>query len=340
MDSVNIIELAKILGLHKSTVSKALKDSHEISIATKEKVMSMAKELNYQPNPYASSLRKHKSKTIAVIMPQVDNNFLSAAIKGIHTVAQERNYHVLLYLTYDDPDKEKSIFNFLKSGRVDGIIISTVCKDDDIDHIKEMSSLGLPIIFIDRICQSFPTAKITTDDVDGSFKAVEHLIKKGCKRIGYLYVLQNFSIGKRRLEGYINALKKNNIPVDEKLILKCDQHYDENYKILKDLLLSDYKPDGILSPVEKMAITCYYVCEEIKIKIPEDLKIISFSGLDFASLLSPSLTTLMPPAYEMGEKAANLLLNALEKKKYRLYDECIIMPSTLIERASTQSKKI
>ncbi len=335
MSSVNLLELANALGLSKSTVSKALKDSYEISAATKEKVKAMAKELNYQPNPYASSLRKHSSKTIAVVLPQVDNNFLATAIKGIQNIAHEKGFHVLLYLTYDDPAKEKSIFNVLKSGRVDGVIISTVCTDDDIDHINEIASSGLPVVFFDRICENFPTTKVTTNDTESAFLATELLIKQGCNRIAFMYVLQNFSIGKRRFQGYLQALEKHNIPVDERLILKCDQDYEGNYKLLKKLLLAKHKPDGIVSPVEKMAITAYYVCEELQIKIPQDLKIISFTGLAFASLLSPSLTTVAPPAYEMGEKVATLLLNSLEKKKYKLYNEEVMIPSTIFERNST-----
>jgi len=336
MDSVNLSQLALHLGLSKSTVSKALKDSYEISVETKKRVKALAKELNYQPNPYASSLRKHKSKTIAVILPQVDNNFLASTIKGIQSIAQERDYHVLLYLTYDNPQKEIDIFNLLKSGRVDGIIISTVSEDDKIQHIEEMAET-VPVVFIDRVCENFNTAKITTDDVNAACTGVEHLIEKGCRRIAYMYVLQHFSIGKRRLEGYLKALAKHNLPVEESLILKCNQDYDGNYKLVKDLLLSENKPDGILSPVEKMAITSYYVCEEIGLRIPQDIKIISFSNLAFASLLSPSLTTITPPAFEMGQKAATLLLNSFEKKKYGLTNENIILPATIIDRESTNN---
>lgn len=335
--SVNIIELAKQLGVSKSTVSKALRDSYEISPATKERIKAAAKEFNYQPNPYASSLRKHRSKTIAVILPQVDNNFLATAIKGIQSIAHERDYHVLLYLTYDEPAKEVSIFNLFKSGRVDGVIISSVCQDDEMQHIEEMAATGLPIVFIDRINENFPTTKVVSNDVESAFNAVEHLISKGCSRIAYMYVLQNFSIGKRRLQGYLQALEKHNIPVDESLIVKCNQDYEGNYNLLKDVLSSPDRPDAILSPVEKMAITSYYVCQELQLNIPKDIKIISFTNLSFASLLSPSLTTVTPPAYEMGAKAATLLLNSLEKKKYRLYNEEVVMPAEIIERASTQA---
>jgi LacI family transcriptional regulator len=335
MKTVNLFQLAQALGLSKSTVSKALKDSYEISTATKDKVKAMAKELNYQPNPYASSLRKHRSKTIAVILPQVDNNFLATAIKGIHAIANERGYHVLLYLTYDNPDREKSIFNELTTGRVDGVIISTVCTDDNVGHIQDLADSGVSIIFFDRICEKFTTTKITTNDTESAALATEHLLASGCKKIAYMYVLQNFSVGERRFRGYLQALEKNNILVDEKMIIRCNQDYDANYALIKKLLSGRKRPDGIVSPVEKMAITTYYVCEELGIKIPEQLKIISFTSLSFASLLSPSLTAVVPPAYEMGERAAVLLLNSLEKKKYRLYDEEVMIPSTIVPRRST-----
>ncbi len=150
-----------------------------------------------------------------------------------------------------------------------------------------------------------------------------------------MHVLEDFSIGRRRYQGYLQALEKNEYKLDESLIIKCTQDYDGNYKLLKKLLQSKNRPDAIMSPVEKMAITAYYVCEELSINIPKDIKIISFSALTFASLLSPSLTTITPPGYEMGEKAATLLINSLEKKKYKLYNEEIMIPSTINQRSST-----
>lgn len=335
MSSVNIIQLANYLGLSKSTVSRALKDSHEISNATKQRVFEAAKELNYQPNPYASSLRKHNSKTIAVVLPQVENNFFATAIKGIQSVARERDYHVLLYLTYDDPEKEAAIFRMLESGRVDGVVLSVVSKEDNIQHIKDMIQMGKPVVFIDRVCENIEATKITTDDVESAFRATELLINKGCKRIAYMYVLRDFSVGRRRYEGYLKALKQYGLEFDESLVVNGTQDYDSNFQLIKKLLQSSNRPDGILSPVEKMAITSYYVCEELNLSIPNDIKIISYSNLSFASLLSPSLTTVVPPAFEMGVKAATLMLNSFEKKKYKLLNEEIILPAIIEERKST-----
>jgi LacI family transcriptional regulator len=150
-----------------------------------------------------------------------------------------------------------------------------------------------------------------------------------------MYVLRDFSIGKRRFQGYVKALEKHKIPFDESLVVYGSQDYENNYMLIKNLLQRADRPDGILSPVEKMAITSYYVCKELDLKIPEDIKIISYSNLAFASLLSPSLTTVVPPAYDMGARAATLLLNSFEKKKYKLHNEEIILPAVIEERAST-----
>jgi LacI family transcriptional regulator len=336
MGTINLIQLAKHLGLSKSTVSRALKDSYDISAETKARVYAAAKELNYQPNPYASSLRRHISKTIALVIPLVENNFFSMVIKGIQAEAHKRNYHVLLYLSNDEPERERSIFQLLQTGRVDGVITSTVSMDHQVDHIRDFINKGKPVIFIDRVSAAIPATRITTDDVESAFRATELLIKKGCRRISYMYVLRDFSIGQRRFEGYKKALQAYDIPFDKSLVVDASQDYNKNQQLIYDLLSREDRPDGILSPVEKMAITSYYVCQELGLSIPDDVKIISYSNLSFASLLSPALTTVVPPAFEMGERATHLLLNSIERKLYKLQDDDIIMPSTIIERESTR----
>jgi len=336
MSSVNIIELAKYLNISKSTVSRALKDSYEISEETKARVRAAAKELNYQPNPYASSLRKHSSKTIAVVVPEVLNNFFSTAISGIEDVALEKGYHVLIYLTHDNAESEVAIFNLLKSGRVDGIIMAVTSNPDQTNHIKELHDRGIPIVFFDRICDNFDTVKLVTNDLESACKATEHLIEKGCKRIAFLSVLKTFSVGNNRLEGYKQALTKHNIPIDESLIVRGSQDYDNNYQLIKQLLRSSNPPDGAFAPVEKMATTFYYACNELKLKIPNDIRIISFCNLETADLLQPPLSTVKQPAFEMGKTAATLLMNSFEKKKYKLTNEIIVLPSQIIERESSR----
>lgn len=335
MDHINIKYLAKELHLSISTVSRALRDSYEISAATKERVLALSKKLNYQPNPNASSLRKQKTKTIAVVIPEISNNFFALAIDGIEKVAQEHDYHLLIYLTHENHKREITYLHNLSHGRVDGVLLSMSSQSDDIQHLLDFSKRGIPLVFFDRVCSSMDNIKVTTDDYDSSIAATEHLIKSGCKKIAFLMVSKNISIGKIRMQGYIDALSQNKNIQLEPLILECTNDINENKRLIKELILSE-TPDGIFASVENLAILCYSICKEIKISIPEYIKIICFSNLQTAPLLDPSLTTITQPAFIMGETAANMLLKKIENKpRHETLNNIIILRSKLIKGNST-----
>ena len=332
---VNIKMLAERLKLSISTVSRALRDSYEISESTKNRVRDMALELNYQANPYASSLRKHRSKTVAVVIPEITNNFFSLAINGIEYVAQEKNYHVLIYLTHENIQKEIGFANHLQSGRVDGVLMSLSAETNNYDHLIDLKKKGVPIVLFDRICEAIESSIITTDDFESGFAATEHLIESGCERIAYLDLSRYLSISNKRMQGYLEALKKHNISTDEDLIIRFTNNNAANEEIITQMLSWPNRPDGIFASVEKLAIACYNVCERLQIKIPDDLKIISFSNMEISSLLNPSLSTITQPAYEIGKQAALQLFRYLEKKSMADVHERIILKSTLIPRGST-----
>ncbi len=333
---MNLKQFAKELNLSISAVSKALRDSHEISEKTKQMVLDKARELNYQVNPFASSLRKQKSKTIAVVIPEIDNNFFALAIKGVEMIAQEKGYHVLIYLTHEDVQKEVSVTKILQNGRVDGVMISVSSQTTDISHLQGLKENGIPLVFFDRVTEKITAPKITTDDYNSGIKATEHLIENGCEKIAFLSVSENLSISNKRLAGYVDTLKRNKINYDDKLIIRCSQNIEENKKILKKLLEKKIKPDGIFASVESLALTTYEVCNELNIKIPDDIKIIGFSNLRTASLLSPSLSTITQPAYEIGREAASILFTLIEKSGYNGIPENTVIKSTLTERKSTR----
>lgn len=335
MESVNIKKLAKILNISISTVSKALRDSHDISRETKERVIALAKELNYQPNPHASSLRKAKSKTIAVIIPEIANNYFSLAINGIESIAQEKGYHVLIYLTHESYAKEVALLRLLHSGRVDGILISLSSTTSQYSHIEELQGKGLPVVFFDRVNENFNTVSITTDDYESAYNATRHLIDQGASTIAHLMISRSLSIGDKRMRGYLQALEDRNLPVDESLIVSCTNDDEKDFELIKNLLLHK-KPDGLFAAIERYAISAYEACRQLKISIPEQLKVISFSNLQTASLLNPSLTTITQPAFEIGKQAATILFRALEEKRYQLKKENIVFKSRLIERESTR----
>jgi len=338
---VNLKQLAAELQLSTSTVSRALHDSHEISIDTKKRVREMADKLGYQPNPYASSLRKQKSKTIALVIPEIDNNFFTLAINGIEEIAQKKGYHVLIYLSHEDLQKEKAVTKHLQSGRVDGILMSVTSQTEEVQHLVDLYNTGIPLVFFDRTCEVIDTIKITTDDYDSGYKATTHLIDAGCKRIAYLQVSEALSISRKRLNGYKDAIKAGRlidetISGEEELIITCGNSNEENYEIIKTRLLAKHPPDGIFASVEKLAVTSYYVCNHLGLNIPEQVKVISFSNLSTAPLLAPSLTTITQPAFNMGKKSAEVLFTMIENKPMQDETQNIMLKSTLIPRNSTK----
>jgi len=334
--SVKIKDLAKELNLSVATISKALKDSYEISPETKKRVFDLAKKLNYTPNPYASSLRKRTSKTIAVVLPEIADSFFSLAINGIESVARDKGYHVLIYLTHESFERENAILKEFQSGRVDGILMSVSSETRSGDHVKEVMAAGMPVVFFDRICEDVETAKIITDDFESSYRATSHLIKMGCDKIVYLSTSSALSINNKRMEGYKKALSENGIKNTEVGIILCYSDSEGNYKIIRDLLKKKNRPDGFIASVEKLTTPIYLACRDLKLSIPEKIKVITFTNLQAALILNPTLTTVTQPAFEMGKTAAIVLFKALEKSNYNLKREITIIPSELNVRDSTK----
>jgi LacI family transcriptional regulator len=335
MAKVSLKDLAEKLGVSLSTVSKALKDSYEISADTKKRVLQMADQMGYRVNPYASYLRQQKSRTVAMVVPELNNNFFVQAISGAEVVAREQDYHVLIYVTHENAALEERILKHLQNGRVDGVILSLAATTKTYAPVSELMQCGVPVVFFDRICHEIETAKITTDDFASSFAATEHLIRRGCRDIAFLSLSETLSIDNKRKQGYLEALHKHNLPVEQARILTCSGDEKANYRKIKQLLTSEAPPDGLFASVEKLALTSYEVCHDLGRKIPEEMKILCFSNLLTAPLLHPPLTTISQPAFEMGQQAAKILLKHLEKKKVPLSNENIIIKSVLMERGST-----
>lgn len=335
MDSVNIKKLAKALGLSTSTVSRAFRDNSDISKDTKERILTMAKQLNYQPNHYASNLREQKSKTIAVIVPELGNNYFSLAIKGIETVASARGYHILVYATNDQFEKEVSFIQHLHNGRADGIIMSVSGEANDHNYLNNLFKKRLPLVFFDRVYEDIITPRVITNDYESSFTATKHLIQQGCKKIAYLAVNKTLSIGKTRMQGYIDALSKAKIPFREELIIDCTNNYKENIEHLKQVF-TILKPDGVFTSVERLAFATYYACYDINLSIPKDLKVIGFSSLEIAPLLNPALSTITQPASELGKTAAELLFKMLENPGEVNQETEVVLKSKLMIRKSTE----
>lgn len=337
MSKPTIRSIAKDLGLSIGTVSKALKDNHEISEETKLRVLAMVKEQNYVPNPYASSLRRQKSKTIAVVLPEVTDSFFSLAINGIESVARERGYHVLIYLTHENFEREAGILQQFTSGRVDGILMSVSSETSQSEHVTEAINEGLPVVFFDRICEDINTCSVITNDYECGYMATKHLIEKGCKKISYLNIAPNLLICRSRMDGFKQAMIDAGMKIQDTSVISCSHEQNENEAVLQKLLASKKRPDGIIAPVEKLIPPIYKISESLKLPIPSKLKVVCFTNLASVEFLNPSLTTITQPAFEIGRTAAINLFRKIEKKREEP-KESIVIPSVLVERNSTRNQ--
>jgi LacI family transcriptional regulator len=304
-------------------VSKALRDSYEISAETKQRVVKLAAELNYHPNIYASSLRRKKSNTIAVVIPEVADSFFSVAIKGIEEVAQTKGYHVLIYLTFESFIKEKKILEEFKNGRVDGVLMSVSSETTEFTHIETLNN-SVPFVFFDRAVEEMEAARITTNDFEISYEATKHLIECGCKKIKYLSISNSLAINTKRMAGFKAAMNQFGIELNEMNISNCSNCIEENSSLLETLLSG-----------EKLIAPVYSICQTLAIQIPADLKVLCFSNLPIAHILNPSLTTVTQPAFDIGKMAATILFKSLEKRSFILKKERLVVPSSLIIRGST-----
>ncbi|WGK94941.1 MULTISPECIES: LacI family DNA-binding transcriptional regulator [Flavobacterium] len=307
-------QIAKELNVSVSTVSKALNDSPEISEQTKIKIKEYAKLKNYKPNIIGLNLKNRKTKTIGVIIPDILNSFFAKVFSGIEKVADEKGYNVIMCISNESLEKEAHTLEMLSNGTIDGFILSVseeAQKQNNYDHFKEIINDGTPIVMFDRIAEGIDCDKVVVDDFDSALDSTQRLIDLGCKNIALLSSIDNLSVGKLRFEGYLKALEKNNIPVNNSLIIRTDS--EEDLKEKMESVFANNKIDGIFALEENDSVAALRMGLKKGYKIPEELCIIGFAdGILASRRLSPSLTTVSQHGIEVGEEAAKLLISRLE----------------------------
>ena len=333
-------QIAKELGVSVSTVSKALNDSPEISEQTKVKIKEYAKLKNYKPNVIGLNLKNRKTKTIGVIIPNILNSFFAKVFSGIEKVADKKGYNVITCISNESLEKEIHTLEMLSNGTIDGFILSVsqeAQKLQDYSHFSAIINDGTPIVMFDRIADEVECDKVVVDDFDSALNSTQHLINLGCKNIALISSVDNLSVGKLRADGYLKALADNNIPVNEKIILRTDSEDDMKSKI--DAIF-DNKIDAIFALDENDSVAALRVSLKKGYKVPEDISIIGFAdGILASRRLSPSLTTVSQHGIEIGEVAAKKLIERLEEAEGETSDyETIVIKTKLKERESTRKK--
>ena len=336
---ITLKHIAKELDISISTVSKSLRNSHEISVETREKVQAFAKLYNYKPNNIALSLKNKKTKTICILIPEIIHHFFTSVISGVERIANEKGYNVIICLSDESFDKEVINMEMLANGSIDGFIMSLSKETQqrkDFHHITEVINQGMPVVMFDRVTNEVLCDKVIIDDKLAAFNATQFFVNKGYKKIGLITTVDYVSVGKLRTEGYCNALKNSEIDYNEALVVKIEDTSDFETQIIDLIEKNDL--EAIFAVNEIFAVTAIKAAIKLGKKVPEDISIIGFTDGIISKYSSPSITTVGQNGIHMGEKAAKMLIEKLELEEDENYEEQYrteIIVTELVEREST-----
>lgn len=330
-------QIAKELGVSVSTVSKALNGSPEISEPTKQRVQEYAKLKNYKPNVIGLSLKNRKTKTIGVIIPNILNHFFAKVFSGIEKVADEKGYKVITCISNESLEKEINALDMLSNGTIDGFIVSMAEESQKLkkyEHFTHIINEGTPIVMFDRIADEVNCDKVVVDDYESAVNATEHLIKTGCKKIALFSSIDNLSVGKLRAEGFYKAMEKHKLKVDDSLVILTETSDDFNSKI--GGFFKKNKPDGVFALDEHASVTAMKLGIQNGYKIPQDLQLIGFADGLWSRRMTPSLSTVSQHGPEIGEVAAQLLIDKLESDEETFTSSTTTIKTELRQRDSTK----
>ena len=335
---ITLKKIAKEFDVSISTVSKALNDSHEISLELKEKIKAFAKYYNYRPNSLALKLRNQETKTIGIIIPQIVHYFFTTVISGVEHIANKNGYNVMICLSHESYEKELLIMDMLANGVVDGIIVSVAKQTDEIgdyNHFKELIENRIPLVLFDRKIDDINCNKVLIDDFGGGYLAVKHLIDVGCRNIAILTTPDHVTVGVDRLDGYIKALEDNDLQLVESLIIKIKEDKDLHHQI-STLFDREDPPDGIFAVNEIYAATTLKIAKEKGFTVPDNLAIIGFTDGLISEFSSPPLTSVAQHGFEMGEKSMEILLDEINNQDPNYKFKTKIIETNIVKRESTR----
>lgn len=341
LEVITLKDIAKSLGFSVSTVSKALRDSHEISEKTKKTVLAYAHAHNYRANPIAQSLKNGQSKSIGIVVSTIDNNFFSQVFGGIESVAYDKGYNVIITQTHESYDREVMHVRDLTLRAIDGLLISLSTETKDVEHLKILHNQGFPIVLFDRVSDEIDTHKVIADNFKGAYDATIHLIESGYKRIAHITSSATTSITSERLAGYLKALEDRGIPRNDAFIKYCahgGKDLNEIEDALQSLMHMENGPDAIFTASDRITTTTLTLLNKLKVRIPEDVALLGFTNTILAGVLNPPLTSVYQPAFDIGKNAMEMLIRLIESKTPVTEFETRVFAPELFKRKSSEPR--
>lgn len=330
-------DLADKLGVSIATVSRALRNSHEVGEEMTQKVKQLAKELNYRPNPFAQSLRKEAPRVIGVIVPNLVTHYYAAVLDGIEDYASKLGYSVISSNSHEDHEREaQALDNFLNM-HVEGIIACLAQDTTDYSHFEQLHEMGVPLVFFARCCLEDIFSQVVGNGDVAAQEATQHMIETGSRRVAFIGGPNHLDMVRRRKHGYLEALRENRIPIDRDLVV-CDKiDFDVARKATLRLLEGENPPDAILAFNDIITYAAFDAIKSKGLRIPEDVAIIGFTDGDTAAFVTPRLSAIMDQAHVQGTKACQLLMKSINGDE-KIYKE--VVPMILKIRESSEKNLV
>ena len=330
-------DLADKLGVSIATVSRALRNSHEVGEEMTQKVKKLAKELNYRPNPFAQSLRKEAPRVIGVIVPNLVTHYYAAVLDGIEDYASKLGYSVISSNSHEDHEREaQALDNFLNM-HVEGIIACLAQDTTDYSHFEQLHEMGVPLVFFARCCLEDMFSQVVGNGDVAAQEATQHMIETGSRRVAFIGGPNHLDMVRRRKHGYLEALRENRIPIDRDLVV-CDKiDFDVARKATLRLLEGENPPDAILAFNDIITYAAFDAIKSKGLRIPEDVAIIGFTDGDTAAFVTPRPSAIMDQAHVQGTKACQLLMKSINGDE-KIYKE--VVPMILKIRESSEKNLV
>lgn len=330
--NVTIKDIAKEVGLSAMAVSKALNDKPGVKTQTRDRILQVAKRLNYKPNTIAKSLKLNTTKTIGVIVSDSSSNFLAKVIRGIEDAAEKEGYSIILCNTDSNIEKEKRAINVLVNKRIDGIILVSSMLTSKV-HIEFLQQIGVPYLFLVRRSESTEVDCVVNDNVLGAYLMISYLIKNNDTKIHFINMSADSPSAQDRLNGYKKALEEKGIPFDPTIVYNVKPEIEEGYIAMRQLLEKEEDVKTVFCGCDVIAIGAIEALIEKGIKIPEDVRLAGYDDIEFAAYLRIPLTTVSQPKYMIGTKGVEILLRKIKKQTDEV--QTIVLRPSIVIREST-----
>jgi LacI family transcriptional regulator len=335
---ITIYDIAEALSLSPATISRGLKDHPAIRKDTRKRIVEKAREMGYQHNAFASSLRRNRTNTIGVIVPRLNSYFMSTVIAGMEKVANAAGYNLIISQSLESVQKEITNVKTLFNSRVDGLLVSLAYDTEDLSHFDMLLEKNIPLIFFDRVFEHPKCTSIVIDNFKAGYEVTSHLISEGCKRIVHVSANLKRNVYAERLRGYRQALMDHGLPYDETLVFFNNLSDQAGVEVSQALLKMDTLPDGMFSANDACAVSCIRELKQAGVKIPQDMAVAGFNNDPLSKVIEPNLTTVNYPGQEMGEIAGSTLIRRLDSLEGVTLNTIVLRHELVIRESSLRQR--